>query len=212
MNILKALAIIIAGGSALLGIELHEHIHSPRWAVKTLGDGFVTREAAVQTTIEEQCALPAQHVEESVGRLASEKQLLVLNANLIEAKKEFDGDYHLVLEDPTTHLRIIAEIPDASGNAPKLYKDKFMAARRVIDGLKNAPSMLGVTYAKPVPIEVTGLGFFDEAHMVTPKGMPPNFREIHPVIEVRVLPSAVPSAVPSVVPSAVLSAELSERL
>jgi hypothetical protein len=187
VNILKTLAIIIAGGSALLGIELHEHINSPRWAVKTLGDGYVASEPATQTSIEEQCALPAQHVEESVKRLASERQLLTLSANLIEARKEFDGDYHLVLEDPTTHLRMIAEIPDTTGAALPMYKQRFVAARHTIDDLNGAPGMLGVTYARPVPIEVTGLGFFDEAHMVTPKGMPSNFREIHPVIGVRLL-------------------------
>jgi hypothetical protein len=187
VNILKALAIIIAGGSALLGIELHEHINSPRWAVKTLGDGYVASEPAVQTTIEEQCALPAQHVEESIKRLATERQLLTLSANLIEAKKEFDGDYHLVLEDPTTHLRMIAEIPDTTGNATPMYKERFVIARKSIDAINGAPGMLGVKYKMPIAIEVTGLGFFDEAHMVTPKGMPQNFREIHPVIGVRVI-------------------------
>lgn len=187
MNILKALAFIIAGGSALLGFELHEHINSPRWAVKTLGDAYFPSEPAIRTTIEEQCALPAQHVEESVGRLSTEKQLITLSANLIEARKEFDGDYHLVLEDPVTHVRMIAEIPDTSGRAPLIYKQRFMAARRAIDALNGTPGMLGVRYAKPVAIEITGIGFFDEAHMITPKGMPSNFREIHPVIEVKLL-------------------------
>ena len=187
MNILKALAIIIAGGSALLGIELHEHINSPRWAVKTLGDGYVIGEQVVRTTIEEQSALPAQHVEEGVTRLAAEKQLLVVSANLVEARKEFDGDYHLVLEDPTTHLRMIAEIPDTTGKAARMYKERFVAARHIIDAIDGAPGMLGVNYKKPVAVEITGLGFFDEAHMITPKGMPQNFREIHPVIGVRVL-------------------------
>jgi hypothetical protein len=187
VNILKALAFVIAGGSALLGIELHEHIHSPRWAVKTLGDGYAISEPAVRTTIEEQSALPAQHVEESVTRLPTERQLLTVSANLIEARKEFDGDYHLVLEDPTTHLRMIAEIPDTTGKALKMYKDRFVVARHAIDAIDGAPGMLGVNYKKPVAVEITGLGFFDEAHMITPNGMPQNFREIHPVIEVRVM-------------------------
>jgi hypothetical protein len=187
VNIVKVLATLIAGGSALLGIELHEHINSPRWAVKTLGDGYELPAATIQTTIEEQCSLPVQRVEESTYRLNSEKQLVHLSANLIEAKREFDGDYHLVLEDPVTKLHMIAEIPDTSGKASRENKQRFVQARKMIDGIAGAPGMLALKYPKPVSVEITGLGFFDEPHMVTPKGMPENFREIHPVIQVRIL-------------------------
>ncbi len=187
MNIIQALAFLLAGGSTLLGFELHEHMHSPRWNVKTLADAFEAPATATRSTIEEQVAMPTPHVGESVGRLPTERQVFVISANLIAVKKEFDGDYHLVLEDPTTHLHMIAEIPEANGKTPRAYLDQFASARKTIDRIAGAPGILGKKFPRPVPIEITGLGFFDEEHLLTPNGMPSNCREIHPVLQVRVL-------------------------
>ncbi|MDP4199964.1 MAG: hypothetical protein Q8922_08260 [Bacteroidota bacterium] len=187
MNIIKALAFLLAGGSTLLGFELHEHVNSPRWKVKTLADSMALPAEVMPSSIEEQCALPAPKVDESVARLPSERQVFAVTANLIAAKREFDGDYHLVLEDPVTHLHIIAEIPDTTGKAPRSYRDQFAEARLAVDRICGAPGLLGIKIRQPVRIEVTGIGFFDEAHLITPNGMPSNFREIHPVIHIRVL-------------------------
>ncbi|SRR5579883_981381 len=187
MNILKALFLVVAGGATLLGVELSEHTHSPRWNVKTLADSLIVAESPVPTTIDEQYALPMPDVGESVKRLPSERTLYSLEGRLVEVKKEFDGDYHLVIQDPKTELKIVAEIPDGSSKAPEQYKSDFAEARKMIDQLVGKPGMLGIKPKVPPRIEVTGLGFFDEPHMFTPEGMAPNCREIHPVLKVRAL-------------------------
>ena len=185
MNILRVIVLVIASGAALLGVELSEHTHSERWKVKTLADGFVVGDSATSTTIGEQAAIPATSVGESVKRLPEERKLYSLTAQLVSIKKEFDGDYHLVLEDPVSHLRMIAEIPDSSSSAPFIYRNDFIQARNTIDQIIGThPGMFGFHPNPPPTIEVTGVGFFDEAHMFTPTGMAENCREIHPVLRI----------------------------
>ncbi len=185
MNILKVIVLVIASGAALLGIELSEHTHSERWRVKTLADGFYLGDSIHSTTIREQAALPEPKVDESVTRLPSERDLYSLTARLISVKKEFDGDYHLVLEDTATHLRMIAEIPDSSSTAPVGYKNDFIMARKEIDRLIGThPGMFAFHPVTTPMIEITGVGFFDEPHMFMPTGMAQNGREIHPVLRI----------------------------
>lgn len=186
MIFLKSLVFLIASGSALLGFELHEHVHSARWRVKTLADSAAIPAQPVSSSIEEQLALPSPPVDETVPRLPSEREYIRITANLIEAVKEFDGDYHLVLEDPATHLRMIAEIPDTGGLAPNICRSQFAAARATIDKLAGKPGFLKAR-GENAKVEITGLGFFDEPHIFTPKGMAPNRREIHPVLSVKTL-------------------------
>jgi hypothetical protein len=106
-----------------------------------------------------------------------------VEANLIELKKEVDNDYHLVLEDPKTHHRMIAEIPDGS-DSPMNYARQFRAARKEIDRLVGEPSFFAREVDPGVPIVLTGLGFFDEPHLIPQSGMSRNCRELHPVLSV----------------------------
>lgn len=185
MDILKIIVILITGGATLLGAELSEHTRSERWMVKTLSDSFVLSTPAIATTIELQAELPVPEVGESVQRLPSERTLYSLAARLVEVREEFDGDYHLVLEDPDTHLRMVAEIPDGSGPVSAIYRNDFIAARQAIDQMVGHPGLTGIHPPVPPMIEITGVGFFDEQHMFTPVGMAPNGREIHPVLSVK---------------------------
>jgi len=185
MNVLKVFVLLITGGAALVGMELSAHIHSERWKVKTLADSFAVNFPAISTTIPDQAALPEPKVGESVARLPSEKTLYTLNARLVEVKKEFDGDYHLVLEDPRTKLRMVAEIPDTTTPAPIADRKDYAAAREEIDRIAGQPGFFVHSLAEPPMIEITGIGFFDEPHLLTPDGMAPNGREIHPVLRVK---------------------------
>jgi hypothetical protein len=185
MNILKVFVLLITGGAAILGFELSEHVHSERWKVKTLADSLVLTAPAIATTINEQASLPEPNVGESVGRLASERTLYDLRVRLIAVKKEFDGDYHLVLEDPTTKLRMVAEIPDTSVPAPVAVRKEFAEAREEIDRIAGRPGFFAKRLVQPPMIQIAGVGFFDEPHMFTPDGMAPNGREIHPVLSVK---------------------------
>ena len=189
MTILKSLFIALILGSVLsVGFALHDHVHSERWRVKTLSDGFAANMQPLATTVDEQCGLPCPNVDESVGRLGSERMVYTLDAYLISVKKEFDGDYHLVLEDPVTHSHIIAEIPDTNNQAPECYREKYAAARSEIDRITGKPGLFSQISvrkpASPTLIRVTGIGFFDEAHLIPQSGMATNNREIHPVLAI----------------------------
>jgi hypothetical protein len=185
VSLLKVLFYLAVAGAAVVGFALHEHVHSERWKVKTLADGYITPAEPNQSSIEEQHALLTPKVGEDIPRLASERTVYRLVANLVEVKKEFDGDYHLVLEDPRTHLRMIAEIPDTSGDAPPGYRIRFGEARDAIDRIVGSVNMMAKSPKVKTTIEITGLGFFDEPHIFTPYGMAPNCREIHPVLGIR---------------------------
>jgi len=185
--LLKVLFYLAVAGAAAVGFALHEHVHSERWKVKTLADGYVAPTETVASSIEEQHLLPTPKVGEDISRLSSERTVYRLVADLIEVKKEFDGDYHLVLEDPRTHLRMIAEIPDTAGDAPLSYRTRFGQARDTVDRIMGSVNMMAKSPEARTTIEITGLGFFDEPHMFTPFGMAPNCREIHPVLGIRIV-------------------------
>jgi hypothetical protein len=187
MTILKSFFIaLIIGGVVSIGFALHEHVHSERWGVKTLSDGFAANMQPVSTTVDEQCSLPNPETGESVGRLNTERTVYTLDANLLTVKKEFDGDYHLVLEDPVTHSHLIAEIPDTNNPAPECYRKDFAAARSEIDRITGKPGLFSQIWGRKPPhptlIRVTGIGFFDEAHIIPQSGMATNNREIHPIL------------------------------
>ncbi len=180
---------VVAALATLLGLGLSGHVNSVRWDVKTLGDSFVIGQEVIETTISEQRKLrlspSAPDVDESTPRMASERTVYRLTARLMEAKEEMDRDYHLVLEEEGTGLRLVAEIPDAIPPVPERYYAQFLRARRTIDSLVGRPGPIPIRPARPPRIEIIGIGFFDEPHIIIPAGMAPNNREIHPVIAVR---------------------------
>jgi hypothetical protein len=178
------LALVVAIGS-IVSWQLEEHVHSTRWAVKTLADGFLPDTAVVKSSIGEQCCIPSVATDESMARHTTERTLYSVDAYLIEMKKEVDNDYHLVLEDPVTHHRMIAEIPDGS-DTPPAYAAKFRAARRQIDRAVGEPGFFATHIDPPVRITVTGLGFFDEPHFIPQSGMAKNCRELHPVVAIAI--------------------------
>jgi hypothetical protein len=188
LGLLRIVVFVIADLAITVGIGYFEHTNSERWKVKTLGDAFVVTGVPIPTTIAEQNAMPAPFVDESTPRLPSEHTLYTLTARIVEASLEVDGDYHLVLEDPTNELRMVAEIPDGTSPGPEQYRKEFLLARRVIDHLigpqTGAPGSSVIIPVNPPLVEITGIGFFDEPHLFTPQGMSPNCREIHPVLEV----------------------------
>ena len=178
------LALVVAIGS-IVSWQLEEHVHSTRWAVKTLADGFTPDTAVVHSSIAEQCALSTVATDESMIRQPSERTLYSVDAVLIEMKKEVDNDYHLVLEDPKTHHKLIAEIPDGS-DSPRAFAAKFRAARKQIDRAVGEPGFFATHIEPPVRMTVTGLGFFDEEHLIPQSGMARNCRELHPVVAIAI--------------------------
>jgi hypothetical protein len=178
-----SISILIVAALVALGFVFHEHVNGERWMVKTLADAFEPDSAATPTTIGEQTALPTVKVSGSAARAKEERTLYTLTADLVGLKKDFDGDYHLVLRDPESHATMIAEIPDEDCKAPAKYKRMFRDSRASVDRLVGPPGLMNREVA-PKRVQVTGLGFFDEDHIVPQPGMAKNCREIHPVIRI----------------------------
>ena len=187
VTFLRVVAYLTAGLAAMLGAALTAHVHSVRWHVKTLADSMEIPAQAVATSIIEQRGLIAPRVDESTPRLPAERTLYCLRARLIEAYLETDRDYHLVLEDTATRELLIAEIPDGIDPVPSTYRTYFYHARRTVDSLFGMLGPLPFRPLDPPLVEITGIGFFDESHVLTPPGMSPNCREIHPVLTLRAI-------------------------
>jgi len=184
MNFSPFFSWVMGGVLTIIGFAFYEHTHSERWNVKTLADMFVCDTNCIVTTVSEQRALHPPMIDESMGRQHGEQTLYRLRAHLIEAGIEDDGDYHLVIEEPKTGLQMVAEIPQPTPEIPKQYLRAFYDARRVVDSLVGHRPDYSMLPLRPL-VEITGVGFFDEPHAVTPKGMAPNFREIHPILTIK---------------------------
>ena len=185
LGFLRIIVFVIVDLAVTVGVGYFEHSHSERWKVKTLGDSFVVTGQPTPTTIAEQNALPAPFVDESTPRLPTERTLYTLTAKIMEASLTVDGDYHLVIEDPSNGQQMVAEIPDGTSPGAEQYHKDFLIARRTIERLIGSPKSPIIIPAKPPLIEITGIGFFDEPHPFVVQGMSPNGREIHPVLEIK---------------------------
>jgi hypothetical protein len=102
---------------------------------------------------------------------------------LLGYRKESDGDFHLVLQDPNNaNATMIAEIPD-----PLCVQDQTLAThvgsfRQRLVAKFGAPGKKTKRLPHPVPITLRGIGFFDVDHGTEQDGKAPNNLELHPVI------------------------------
>ena len=157
-----------------------------RWPVKTLNDPsvreihFIPQETTIHTLREPKAPPDLRKINPAL-RLDAEKQVYTVKALLIGFKREGDSDYHLVLADPVDRKKtMIAEIP-APTCANKKYAAQFKAATAFIESLGHATPKFK-TLAKPVPVTVTGVFFFDFIH--GQDGVALNGAELHPVLEI----------------------------
>jgi len=106
-----------------------------------------------------------------------------VRALLLGYRKEADGDFHLVLQDPDdTNATMIAEIAD-----PQCVQDQTLATqvgnfRQRLVAKFGAPGKRTKRLPHPVPITLRGIGFFDVEHGTEQDGKAPNNLELHPVI------------------------------
>jgi hypothetical protein len=160
-----------------------------RWPVKTLSDADA---AAVNRTPQDATiallrAFPAPKVRPQNGRANwIEKTESAVSGNVIMWGLEPDGDLHLVLDDGSNSGQtIVLEVPDPSclvGTTPDVQDSIAKARHDVLQALGPPPS--GVTaLSAPVPVAVTGIGFFDFGHST---GHPPNAFELHPMLSIRI--------------------------
>ena len=177
-----------------------------RWAIKTGADpaaAGIVGKPKQETTIADLTAAPApaQLPPAGGGRVSGDVEgtvweLSSQTTTLTGYKYESDQDYHLVVMD-TNRRTMIVEIPDPTllDNANPC-KPLIAAARGAFDakfGLQiralkqlveaqppnlSAPMIVQVS----VPVDVTGIGFFDELH--GQDGVASNGVELHPVLSI----------------------------
>jgi hypothetical protein len=166
-----------------------------RWDVKTLTDkgGLdLLSETPLDSTISELIKIhPPVHMfvlSKKDGRLPrfdSEKHLVRVFAIIEKINIEADEDYHVVLRSPDSKASMIGEIPDP--DCPDLstfpaLKAKYRTARNQADSVWQ---QLKKTKT-PVLVEITGVPFWDAPHFWI-RGSSRTGREIHPVLNIRIL-------------------------
>jgi hypothetical protein len=119
------------------------------------------------------------------GRFApTENTVFVVNATLTDYKLESDSDYHLVIMDDQGNA-MIAEIPSPSCVDPSSpFAAQITNARSQLDGTLSVSSSFQTAN---VPVQITGVGFFDFFH--NQHGVAPNVIELHPVLDIQFNPS-----------------------
>jgi hypothetical protein len=158
-----------------------------RWSVKTGTDtdsGRVDLSSPQNTTIAQLIALsPPRPIPATTRFSPTETTVFVVNATLTDYKLEGgahgDSDYHLVLQDGQGNT-MVAEIPSPGcvrNGSP--FASSIASARAKFDSQFTATSSF---QSANVPVQVTGVGFFDFAH--GQHGAAPNVIELHPILDI----------------------------
>ena len=167
-------------------LEAQQHCGQERWSVKTGTDsdaGRVNLSSPQNTTIDQLIALTPPSPIPAANRFApTEETVFVVSATLTDYKLEGgakgDSDYHLVLEHQGHTM--VAEIPSpACVGAGSPFAARIANARAEFDAHFTATTSFQTAN---VPVQVTGVGFFDFAH--GQHGAAPNIIELHPILDI----------------------------
>ena len=151
-----------------------------RWAIKTGTDAnaFNVVQKPIAGTIAGLVALPMQTGNDTDRIVPTEYIAYQLtDVNLLEFRRESDGDYHLVLSDGSHTM--LAEIPDPACVAGGPLQTPIAAARAQFEA--RYPGAGAATVVNET-VTVAGVGFFDFLHSQT--GVAPNAIELHPVLSI----------------------------
>jgi hypothetical protein len=175
-----------------------------RWAVKTVSDDAadaLKSVTAIEAQITDLNVLPPPQVTIDLPRQSgAESRIFQIKATLVAFKPEADQDYHLVIHDDAGNSMIV-EIPDPSILTPACrFTAEILTARQAFDAkfglqIKQLQAAAALMTAQPdqkppplmitnvdTPVQVTGVGYFDEVHGQT--GVAPNGLELHPVLSI----------------------------
>jgi len=111
--------------------------------------------------------------------------LIQVAGTLTFAKREADGDYHLVLDDGHGNTMIV-ESPDPACAHGSVVLAQIEAVRDQLDVQLPALARGEVIHPNMAAV-VTGIGFFDRLHGQT--GVAPNGIELHPLLSVMLTPT-----------------------
>jgi hypothetical protein len=111
-----------------------------------------------------------------------------VTAELVEAKRESDSDFHLVLRDGAATM--VAEIPDAPAcTEPPITPEVSVLEQQIGHARAAFIQEFGEPQSYPAPglqihhqVTITGVGFFDVPHGQT--GVAPNAVELHPLLSI----------------------------
>lgn len=153
-----------------------------RWSVKTLIDPDTTHinfNNVTASTIQYQRSLSTPPVLPNT-RLPQEDTVYSIECIMYKYKLEADNDLHIVIRSvEDANQTMVAEIVNAQ--CPGIVNTSRYTAlnnlRKWFDSTYHPTSSFKTTNVR---IRITGVGFFDFLHGQT--GIPPNGREIHPVL------------------------------
>lgn len=154
-----------------------------RWAVKILADrgahsvDFTPRRATVAAL----GRLSRPNRRPTASRVSdAERRVYCVEAWIVEARPQGDGDLHLILRDPADRRsQMIAEVPEAACRnvCRSPWAEVFATARSHVE------ARLRTWQTDTLRVVITGVGFFDRDHGQI--GAAPNLIELHPVLTVR---------------------------
>jgi hypothetical protein len=157
--------------------------------VKTLSDSDAGEVdfSPVNQTIKDLRTFDAPTHRPESNRLGEvERTTYVVEADLLGWVRENDQDLHLVIADRNNHsLTMVAEIPQQS--CRKVCTSKALRGARANES--KMVGYLGVAPGSyralkvPLPVAVTGIGFFDKPHVACGRSLH-NTIEIHPVLKI----------------------------
>jgi hypothetical protein len=154
-----------------------------RWPVKTLSDPDAKHvsKRAVPGTVDKLAHLPVAVGIGGIRGVKTELMRVRVSAKLDGVKEEADGDFHLVIKDPVTGMKMIAEFPNqgCTHGASATLQAKMEAARVALVKACGMTPNSGYHRLKG-DVTVTGVPFFDFLHRQT--GHAPNGIELHPVL------------------------------
>ena len=155
-----------------------------RWAVKTCYDADTVNinfSNIVPSSIAYQRSLTAPTLpSDNTTRLAFEDTVYSLDVHIIECKLETDQDIHLVISTRgNTSETMVAEI--VNPECPNIVNtSRYAEFKALRDWFVSTFSPTTSFKTLNVDMHLTGVGFFDFLHGQT--GIPPNGREIHPIL------------------------------
>jgi hypothetical protein len=156
-----------------------------RWAVKTCYDADTVNikfSTVVPSSVAFQCSLtkPASLPADNTTRLVSEDTVYSLDVHLVECKLETDQDVHVVISTiGNTSETMVAEI--VNPECPNIVNtSRYAALKALRDWFISTYNPTTSFKTLNADVHLSGVGFFDFLHGQT--GIPPNGREIHPIL------------------------------
>ena len=195
-NTLKKIVVVSVFTGLFTVAAFGQRCGKERWSVKTgtdSGAGGVDLANPQPATISQLISLPAPRPLPADTRFSpTENTVFAVNAILTDYKIETgatgDSDYHLVLMDDQGNT-MVAEIPSPSCVDPSSrFVTQIAHARTEFDAQFSVTSSFQTAN---VPVQVTGVGFFDFFH--NQHGAAPNVIELHPVLDIQFNPSPAAS-------------------